>query len=497
MALGESALGAHHSFRQYPPAAPHPTREAPSMASLHLPDFRSAPKPAPASVGELAASIRGRMMAPGDVGWDVARQAWNLAVDQRPAFVVLPLNRDDVRTTVKYARRHGLRIAPQATGHSAGALGSLADTILLSTRHMRGVKVDASRRIARVQAGTVWQEVTKATSSFRLYSLSGSSPNVGVVGYTLGGGLSWLARQHGLAANHVTAIEVVTPDGGLARATDSAHDDLFWALRGGGGNFGVVTAVEFELFSYREIYAGMFVWPFERHVDILHSWYEWTRTAPDAVTTALRIMHLPMADGLPPFLSGRSVVVVDGAFAGGVEAGRRAVAALRSLAPEVDTWGLASPLALSRLHMDPEEPVPFAGDSFLLGEIDSAGLDRIAAAVRPPLLVGELRHLGGALSRVEPGAGALPSLRGDYSVLGGGVVADASRVVDAALGRLRAATAEYQTGALYPNFTEHPADSSRFYTAADYARLQRIRASVDPHELIVSSHPISLSQEQS
>ncbi len=161
------------------------------------------------------------------------------------------------------------------------------------------------------------------------------------------------------------------------------------------------------------------------------------------------------------------------------------------LAPELDTWGPASPAALSRLHMDPEEPAPGIGESSLLGELDTAGLDAFATVVQPPLLLGELRHLGGALSRVADGAGALGSLRGEYALLGGGIVIDSSGEVDAALARLRAATSAYETGALYPNFTEHQADSSSFYTKADYARLQRIRASVDPHELMVASHPIA------
>ena len=140
------------------------------------------PDTVPDSLGDLVASIRGRIVAPGDPGWDAARQAWNLAVDQRPALVAMPLDLDDVRAIVRYARHHRLRIAPQGTGHSAGALGSLADTILLSTRHMRGVEIDATKRIARVQAGTLWHEVTEATSPFGLYPLSGSSPDVGVVG---------------------------------------------------------------------------------------------------------------------------------------------------------------------------------------------------------------------------------------------------------------------------------------------------------------------------
>jgi FAD/FMN-containing dehydrogenase len=460
------------------------------MDTLRFPTPRRDPDTVPFPLGDLVASIRGRIVAPGDPGWDPARQAWNLAVDQRPSLVALPLDPDDVRAIVQHGRDHRLKIAPQATGHSAAALGPLADTILLSTREMRGVEIDTTRRIARVQAGTLWSEVTEATSPSSMYPLSGSSPNVGVVGYTLGGGLSWLARQHGLAANNVTAIEVVTADGRVLRATPSKHEDLFWALRGGGGSFGVVTALEFTLFPYREVYAGMFLWPYERHLDVLHSWYAWTRQAPDAVTTSFRILHLPPVDDLPPFLSGRSVVVVDGAFAGDVDTGRMAVADLRTLGPDLDTWGPASPAALSRLHMDPEQPVPVVGGSALLGEIDAAGLDGFAAAVEPPMLVGELRHLGGALSRVAEDAGALGSLRGEYALLGGGIVADSSGEIDAALRRLRAATGPYETGVLYANFTERPADPARFHTEAEFARLRRIRASVDPHELIVATHPI-------
>jgi len=460
------------------------------MDSLRVTSSQHDSATVPDSLADLVASIRGRIVTPGDPDWDVARQAWDLAVDQRPALVAMPLDYDDVRAIVRYGRDHGLRIAPQGTGHAAAALGSLADTILLSTRHMRGVEIDATKRIARIRAGALWHEVTEATTPLGLYPLSASSPNVGVVGYTLGGGLSWLARPHGLAANQVTAIEVVTADGGVTRATASEHTDLFWALRGG-GSLGVVTAMEFALFPHRDVYAGMFLWPYERHLDVLHAWYAWTRDAPDTVTTSLRILHYPPLDELPPFLSGRSVVVIDGAFVGHIDAGRTAVARLRALGPEGDTWGPSSPAALSYLHMDPEQPMPFASQSSLLGEIDAAGLDAFAAAVQPPLLLGELRHLGGALARVPDGAGALGSLHGQYSLLGGGVVGDSSAETEAALVRLRAATAAYETGALYPNFTERPADSSCFFTEPDYARLQRIRVAVDPHQLIVAAHPIT------
>ena len=259
---------------------------------------------------------------------------------------------------IEYAIRTGLKVAPQGTGHNAAALGALDGTILLSTQRMRGVEIDAEARTARVQAGTLWLEVTEAATPHGLFPLSGSSPDVGVVGYTLGGGLSWLARRHGLAANAVTAIELVTPDAQLVRATADVHPDLFWALRGGGGNFGVVTAMEFDLFPYGEVFAGMLLWPYERHAEVLRAWHALTETAPEELTTALRIMHFPPLPELPPFLSGRSVVVIDGAYAGSAEEGAAAIAALRALEPEMDTFAPSSPAVLSRIHMDPEEPMP-------------------------------------------------------------------------------------------------------------------------------------------
>jgi FAD/FMN-containing dehydrogenase len=439
-------------------------------------------------------AIAGDIVAPGDPEWDIARRAWNLAIDQRPALVALPADADDVRELVRYAARAGLKVAPQTTGHNVSAIPSLEDTLLISTQRMRGVEIDAEGHTARVEAGTVWMEVTAATTPHGLFPLSGSSPDAGVVGYTLGGGLSWLARKHGLAAHHVTAIELVTPDGEPVRATAEQHADLFWALRGGGGSFGVVTAIEFRLFPYGEVYAGMFLWRYERHADVLRAWYAWTRDAPEDVTTSFRILHLPPLPDLPDFLRGRSVVVVDGAYAGAAEDGAAAVAALRALGPELDTWAATAPAALSHLHMDPEEPVPYLSEAALLGELDEAALDAFAAPLRPgaPVLFGELRHLGGALARVPDGAGAIGRLDGEYALFGVGLLMgpDAAAPLRGTLSELKAALARYDTGSLYLNFAEEPTDPARFYSEDTYARLRSIRSAVDPSGRMVANHPI-------
>jgi FAD/FMN-containing dehydrogenase len=445
-------------------------------------------------------AVRGDVLAPDDSGWDTARQAWNLAVDQRPALVAVPVDAADVVAIVEFARSNGLRVAPQGTGHNASPIGSLEDTILLPTRRMRGVVIDAEARTARVQAGTLTVEVAEAATEVGLFPLLGSGPDVGVVGYTLGGGLSWLGRKHGLAANHVTAVEVVTPDGELRRATKTEHPEVFWALRGGGGSFGVVTALEYGLFPYGELYAGMFLWPFERHAEVLAAWHGLTRSALDELTTWFRLLHLPPLEELPPFLKGRSVVVIDGIFVGDTADGEEAVAELRALGPELDTWAPMTAAAVSHLHMDPEQPTPAAGDATLLGELDAAGLAAFAGALQPgtPLIFGELRHLGGALARAPEDAGALGALPGNFSLFASGVVVgpDAAAAVQEALQGLRSAMAGYETGRSNANFVERAVDPATLFAKDDYERLQAVRAAVDPDGLMAAAHTIPPGRDQ-
>jgi FAD/FMN-containing dehydrogenase len=451
-------------------------------------------------VSTVTPAVRGDVFAPDDSGWDTARQAWNLAADQRPALVAVPVDAADVAAVVDFARSTGMRVAAQGTGHNAPAIGSLDETILLSTRKMRGVEIDPEARIARVQSGTHTVEVAEAATEAGLFPLLGSGADVGVVGYTLGGGLSWLGRKHGLAANHVTAVEVVTPDGELRRATQIEHPDLFWALRGGGGSFGVVTALEYRLLPYGELYAGMFLWPFERHGDVLAAWHGLTRSAPDELTTWFRLLHLPPLEELPPFLKGRSVVVIDGIFVGDTADGEAAVAELRGLGPELDTWGPMTAAAVSHLHMDPEQPTPAAGDGTLLGELDAAGLEAFAGAVQTgtPLIFGELRHLGGALARAPEGAGALGALPGNFTLFGSGVVvdSDAASAVQEALQGLRSAMAGYETGRSYASLVEQPVDPATLFAREDYERLQAVRAAVDPDGLMAAAHAIPTGRDQ-
>ena len=444
----------------------------------------------------LRERIAGDVVGPLDAGWDAARQGWNLAADQRPSLVALPQTAADVVAIVDFARDRGMRVAPQGTGHNAVPLGDLEGAVLLSTRNMKGVELDVEARSARVQAGTLWIEVTTPASEHGLAPLAGSSPDVGVVGYSLGGGLSWLGRRHGLSADSVLAIEVVTADGRLRRV-DATHDaDLFWALRGGGGSFGVVTAMEIRLYEVPELYAGSLWWPWERTAEVLHAWREWTATVPDEVTTSARVMQMPPIPVVPEPLRGRSWVTIDGAFIGSRADGAALIQPLRDLGPEIDLFDAVAPVDLSRIHGDPEEPLPAISVSTMLSELTPEALDELIAVSGPgsgsPMLMVELRHLGGALARRPEHAGALGRFGGEYLLfattipMGPEVVA----AFEAAGPRLLAATASVASGGGYLNFEENPTDPARFYEPGAYERLRAIKAEVDGGELFQSNHPI-------
>jgi FAD/FMN-containing dehydrogenase len=444
--------------------------------------------------------IGGLVVGPTDETWDEARRPWNLAHDQNPAIVAFPESADDVVAIVDHARRHGLRVAPQGTGHNAGPLGDLRDTILLSTSRMRGVEIDVEARRARVAAGTLWLEVTEPASEHGLAPLAGSSPDVGVVGYCLGGGVSWLARKYGLAANSVLAIEIVTADGRLRRVDHENDPDLFWALRGGGGSFGVVTAMEIALHPVAELYAGAMFWDWSRASEVLHAWREWTLTVPDEVTSSARILQLPPIPEIPELLRGRSVVTIDAAIVGDRAFGAAAVQALRDLRPEIDTFDMVPPVALSRLHMDPEEPMPALSEHRLLADLPAEAVDAFVAVAGPDsgstLMITEIRHLGGALAEVRPGHGALASLEARYLLFAAGLAATPEMVagLNAALPPFKAAMAEWDAGRGYLNFEESSVDSRSFYDEVTHRRLSRVKAQVDPADVFLSNHPIPPAQ---
>jgi FAD/FMN-containing dehydrogenase len=437
------------------------------------------------------------IVTPADPGWDDARQAWNLAVDQHPDVVALPESAADVVAAVDFARRHGLRVTVQGTGHNARPRRSLAGTLLINTRGMRQLSVYPTDRIARAQAGVVWQEVADAAAKHGLAGLAGSAPDVGVVGYTLGGGMSWLGRTYGLSANNVAAFEAVTADGRLVRADAVTEPDLFWALRGGGGSFAVVTAVELRLFPVTEVYAGLLFWPADAGSRVLHAWRELTHSPlPDAFTTTARYLNFPPLPEFPQHLAGRSFVAVDAIHLGPPGDADRLLAPLRALTPAIDTVQTVPAAALGHLHMDPAGPVPAVADGFTLADLTPRAVDEIVRVGGPdaasPLQFVELRHLGGEMSRPRPGNGALAAIAAPYLLLAGGTTPDqhTTAAITAQLDIVKSALSPWSAQHSYLNQAKSKVDPGRFWTPPVYDRLRRIKAAVDPTNRIRASHPV-------
>lgn len=440
----------------------------------------------------------GGVHLPGDPGYDAARMPWNVAVDQRPAAVAVPHSATEVVAVVRAAVAAGLRIAPQSTGHNAGPLaqGSLDDVVLVRLSEMAGVTIDPDRRQARTIGGTLWQDVVNAAAEHGLAAMHGSSPDVAVAGYTLGGGLSWYGRQHGLATHQLTAVELVTADGELTRADADHHPDLFWAVRGGGGNLGVVTALEFRLLPLADVYGGMLLWDRERAPEVVRAWAAWTRQVPDSVTTSIRVMSLPPLPDLPPFLSGRQLVVIDGAVLESDEQAAQLLAPLRALSPEMDTFDRMPAAGLVDIHMDPPGPTPAVSHHAMIETVPEEAVAALLAEVGPgtatSLLIAELRHLGGALARPDTG-GALSHLQAEYALFCLAIAATPEMAGQGLTDAYAVATAmrPWSVDAHFLNFSEEQVDTSTGYDPASWTRLQEVRAQVDPTGVFVANHQVS------
>ena len=444
----------------------------------------------------LKSMIAGPVFLAGDDGYDEARQAWNLVADQRPAVVVCAESVIDVVRAVRFARSQGMRVAPQSTGHGALPLELLDGAMLLKTNRMRRVDIHPATRTARAEAGAQWEDVTAPAGAYGLAALAGTSSNVGATGYTLGGGMGWLARRYGLAANSVTAVEVVTPDGRLVRADAHHEPDLFWAVRGGGGSMGVVSAIEMMLYPVSRLYAGTLFFPLERSAEVLHTWRQWTDIVPDELTSLGRILRLPPVPEVPQAVRGRAFVLVEAAYLGDAQAGGELLRPLRQLGPELDTFAVTPAPALAQLNMDPEPPVPGVGDGAFLADFPASAIDTVVALAGPdadaPVDSVEIRHLGGALSREAAGGGAQSIIDAKYAMFAVGFAPtpEQADVVRASVRAVKDALTEWHAGYDYYNFVETPAEGEVVLPLASYQRLQQIKATYDPDQTIISAHPV-------
>jgi FAD binding domain len=443
-------------------------------------------------------SIRGGIVTQGDSEWDEARQAWNLAADQHPEAVALVESADDVSKVIRFARENDLKVTGQGTGHGAVALGPLDGVILIKTERMRDVAIESDK--ARAEAGALAEDVAEAAISREMCSMPGTSPNVGVAGYTLGGGLSWLGRKYGWACNRVNAIEVVTADGEPRTVNAGSDPDLFWALRGGGGGYGIVTALHVDLLPIAEAYAGALLFPPELTRDALHVYRGWAAGVPEEVASMVRMMNLPPLPDIPEVIRGKKFLQIAATCIGSKEEGEKAIAPLREIGePLMDTFDQIPATGLTRIAMDPEPPVPGLCHHRLLSELTDEALDALYEVAGPesdsPLLLAEVRQLGGALARPADGGGALDKLDAEFVMFGVGMLMDPGMrdPIDAQLDKMADAVQPWAAEGGYFNYAERSCDVDAILPAQTCERLGHVKRSWDPDNLIRANHSLALA----
>jgi FAD/FMN-containing dehydrogenase len=370
----------------------------------------------------LAATVQGSVLLPGDAGYDDARAVFNLNHELAPAVIVVPQSAADVQAAVRFAAGQHRPVLVKTTGHQI--VGKAHGAVVIATHRMNDVAIDPVARTARVGAGAVWSEVVAEAAKVGLAPLNGSNPTVGVTGYTMGGGLSpTLGRSHGYAADHVRWLDVVTADGELRHVDERSEPELFWALRGVKGNFGVVTSLEFDLFPMPRLYGGAVYFPGERTADVLRAWTAWYPGTPETVISSIAVLRMPPIPAVPEALRGAFLVALRFAYNGTAADGERIMAPLRAIAPTVlDTVRDMPYTEVASIHNEPAQPVPYYERGIMLRELPAPAQDRFVELVGPgsdsTLAIAEIRGMGGAWDR-EPAVPNAVATRGfAYSLLG-------------------------------------------------------------------------------
>lgn len=435
---------------------------------------------------------------PGDARYEAARQAWNLSIDQQPAATVMAQSSADIAAAVRYAQQEKLSIAVQATGH--GVRRPANGALLINTSQMTDVRVDVHKRTAWVSAGTKWGSVLERAQAVGLAPLLGSSTGVGAVGYTLGGGMGWLARKHGLAADSVRRFEVVTADGEVRWVSREEHSDLFWGLRGGGGSLAIITGMEIELYPVTRVFGGNLVYPTALAGEIYVRYREWVKSLPNAFTTSVAVMHYPPLPELPDFLRGQSVVMVRGCYAGPVAEGEALLQPwLAWQTPIANLFGPMSFAQADTISSDPIEPLPALASGAWLRELSDEAIETLVhygvGDGRPsPLSMAEVRHAGGAM-RNQTSATSPIGHRDAAYVLSLVAVTPTPEVY----GQVARYMAEFKAelspalDGVYMNFLDGDETRERTkdaYALENYERLMRLKTKYDPQERLCHSFNI-------
>ncbi|MGY3317201.1 FAD-binding oxidoreductase [Arthrobacter sp. TE12232] len=444
-----------------------------------------------ATIAEFAAGLRGKVVRPGDADYDRERSIWNGAHDRRPTLIARCAGVADVIRTVDLARSEGLPLSVRGGGHSIPGFSTVDDGIVLDLSLMKGVQVDPARRRVAAQAGCTWKDVDAETQQFGLAVTGGLVSSTGIAGFTTGGGIGWLVRKHGLASDNMVGADVVTADGQFIHASADEHPDLFWGLRGGGGNFGVVTSFDYQLHEVGPIVlSGLVFYPAEEAEQVLRGYRAACAAAPDELTTLVNLTTAPPVPFLPESVHGKPVIAVGGCWSGDLDAGEAATAPFRSLGTVIaDVFG-ANPYAGWQQALDPLYPRGvhnYFRSAFLRAADDASVrvlLDSFAAFPNAMTEI-HLHHLGGAVGRVPAEATAF-ALRDQEFVInviartptaeGFADVVEWARGVTSALGPDVAA---------YVNFTgeANTALVRASYPADTYRRLVELKNEYDPTNL--------------
>ncbi|TFV79473.1 FAD-binding oxidoreductase [Blastococcus sp. CT_GayMR19] len=442
------------------------------------------------SFDSLRARLTGSVHTPDEPEYDALVSPWNLAVPMRPAAVVAVRTAEDVAEAVRFAGAHGFTAGVQATGH--GAERSLAGHLLVMTRGLDEVTVHPEGW-ARVGAGVKWSQLVPVAAAYGLAGVNGSTTDVGIVGYTTGGGVGPLARTYGINADRVRAFEVVTGDGVFRRVTPTEYPDLYFALRGGKGAAGIVTALEFDLIHMPTFYGGAVYFDGADAAEVIDRWRGWADDLPEQGTTSFVIFQLPPLPEIPPPLAGRMSLGIRFLWTGEPEEGARLLNQIRAVAPVIlDDANLRPYTEIDHVHADPVDPMPVVDPAILLNGFPAEAAEKLLAVAgygsgSPQVLV-EVRHLGGAYAREGAHPSAFSHRAAKFSVLTVAMAADEEMAAGglAHADQVFTALADWDTGGVWPNFgIPHDAVSARrCYDEATLARLREVTATYDPQGVL-------------
>lgn len=444
---------------------------------------------ATASIEDLRHRVTGQILEPGDIGFDESARPWNRAHQHNPSIVGVPESTADVVELVRFAVANGLPIGVQATGH--GVARTVDGGMLLLTHRLESIRIDPTTSTARLGAGVQWGPVLEASQAHGLAPLLGSSPNVGAVGYTLGGGLGWLARRFGMASDSVISFEVVTVDGSVLRVAADENPELFWGLRGAGaGSLVIVTSMDILLYPVTTVYAGSLLYPAEMAVEVMRRWRDWTSTVPNELTSAVALKTYPAFSHIPERLRGRSFVIVRGCFTGDSADGADLLEHWRKWeAPEVDEWGVMPFSQIAAVSKDPVDPSAGRMNGCWIEALSNEAIDVLIAAVLGHSSIGsaEVRHAGGAIAAVDPETSAYGNRQSEYVVsFGGGAgTPEAHTALLADLAHTLEALAPVRTGGSFLSFLD--GDNRRRRSAEGVSspeRMLRLKESIDPDDIM-------------